>query len=106
MIEISVSYKNFIRFRIDFRIGWPAKTGQVITVGLRSGFPDLQRRHRSAQQSARKCSKAENAGITATLLAAVSAWWLFLPPTHQFIPIEPANAVVARKASTSTITPK
>jgi Domain of unknown function (DUF4118) len=45
------------------------------------------------------------AGITATLLAAVSAWWLFLPPTHQFIPIEPASAVMAHDASTSTITP-
>jgi PAS domain S-box-containing protein len=33
------------------------------------------------------------AGITATLLGAVSAWWLFIPPTHQFIPIEPASAV-------------
>ena len=33
------------------------------------------------------------AGITATLLGAVSAWWLFISPTHQFIPLEPANAV-------------
>ena len=33
------------------------------------------------------------AGITAMLLGAVSAWWLFLPPTHQFLPVDPANAV-------------
>ena len=32
-------------------------------------------------------------GITATLLGAVSAWWLFLPSTHQFLAIEPANTV-------------
>jgi hypothetical protein len=29
--------------------------------------------------------------ISATLLGAVSAWWLFIALTHQFVPIEPAS---------------
>jgi hypothetical protein len=42
VIEISVGYVDFVRFRVDFRIGWTAKTRHVVAVGLLSRFADLQ----------------------------------------------------------------
>jgi len=50
VIEISVGYVDFVRLRIDFRIGWTAKTRHVIAVGLLPRFADLQHKFAIARE--------------------------------------------------------
>src|SRR5262249_21560385 len=50
VIEISVSYIDFIRLWIDLRIGRTAKTCNVIAVALLSGFADLEHKFPSLRE--------------------------------------------------------